>query len=305
MNSSTSIKIKKFISNKNTVTIICAIIAVIVLYVGYNMRVQSAVKPVTIPYAKVTIQPRTKITDDMIGYISVASAALDTMGGNVIIDKKEIINKYSNINTMIPQGSMFYNGAVVSKDKLPDAAVYDVPKGEELFYLNVNMTTSYVNSIVPGGYIDLYIRTTDKTTGKVRVGKFIENIKVLAVKTSDGQNVFENTDERRVPSYVLFSVPAPEADTLDEDGNPIMNQYLYLSAAQQLGLTIIPVPTQISEEEIVPESSALTSDDLIAYIDEQYDEFIQNQKVEDSNDDDGQNNDDPNNKDNNKDKNGE
>lgn len=280
---STSIKIKKFISNKNTVTIICAIIAVIVLYVGYNMRVQSAIEPVKIPYAKVTIQPRTKITDDMIGYIHVASAALDTMGGNVIVDEKKIINQYTNINTMIPQGSMFYNGAVVSKSDLPDAAVYDVPDGEELFYLHVNMTTSYVNSIVPGGYIDLYIRTTDKTTGKARVGKFIENIKVLAVKTSDGQNVFENTDENRIPAYVLFSIPAPEVDETDEDGNVITNQYLYLSAAQELGLTIIPVPTKIKESDVVPEASAITSDDLIAYIDEQYEEFMQNQKIENDN----------------------
>ena len=300
---STSIKIKKFISNKNTVTIICAIIAVIVLYVGYNMRVQSAIEPVEIPYAKVTIQPRTKITKDMIGIVNVASAAVDAMGGNVIIKKDDIINKYSNINTMIPQGSMFYNGAVVSKSDLPDAAVYDVPDGEELFYLNVNMTTSYVNSIVPGGYIDLYIRTTDKTTGRARVGKFIENIKVLAVKTSDGQNVFENTDEYRVPAYVLFSVPAPEVDEMDDDGNLIMNQYLYLSAAQQLGLTIIPVPTKIKEADVIPEASAITSDDLIAYIDEQYDEFIQNQKVEEGTG--GENKEEQNNNNqNNKDKNG-
>jgi len=294
---STSIKIKKFISNKNTVTIICAIIAVIVLYLGYNMRIKAAIDPVKIPYAKVTIQPRTKITDDMIGFIYVASAALDTMGGNVIQHENDIINKYSNINTMIPQGSMFYNGAVVSKSDLPDAAVYDVPKGEELFYLNVNMTTSYVNSIVPGGYIDLYIRTNDKTTGKARVGKFIENIKVLAVKTSDGQNVFENTDENRVPAYVLFSIPAPEADEVDENGNLIMNQYLYLSAAQQLGLSVIPVPTQIKESDVIPEASAITSDDLIAYIDEQYEEFVQNQKIEeDNNQEENQNNEETNKK---------
>ena len=64
---STSIKVKKFLSNRNTVTIICAIIGIIVLYVGYTMRIQSAVEPVSIPYAKVTIQPRMKITEEMIG----------------------------------------------------------------------------------------------------------------------------------------------------------------------------------------------------------------------------------------------
>lgn len=258
---STSLKIKKFLSNRNTVTIICAIIGVVVLYVGYNLRVQSAIEPVEIPYAKVTIQPRTKITDDMIGYMKVARAALDEMGQNVILDKEKLIGYYSNINTMIPQGSMFYSGAVVKKSDLPDASVYDVPKGETLYYLTVNMSTSYVNSIVPGGYIDLYIRTTDHTTGEAKVGKFIEDIKVLAVKTSDGLNVFENSDEARVPAYIIFSVPS--------------EQHIYLMMAAELGLSTIPVPTNVSISDEVPESSQMTSSELKAYIDALASEFLQ------------------------------
>ena len=86
------------------------------------------------------------------------------------------------------------------------------------------MSTSYVNSIVPGGYIDLYVRTTDRTTGEVKVGKFIENIKVLGVKTGDGLNVFENTDEQRVPAYIIFAVPS--------------EQHIYLLMAAELGLDV-------------------------------------------------------------------
>ncbi len=169
---STSIKIKKFLSNRNTVAIICLILGIIVLYVGYTLKVNSATNPVTVPYAKTTIQPRTKITDDMIGTVDVASAAVDGLG-DIILDTSELIDYYSNINTMIPEGSFFYEEAVVAENELPDAAVYDVPEGYNLYYLTVNMTTSYVNSIVPGGYIDIYIKTTDATTGLARVGKFI------------------------------------------------------------------------------------------------------------------------------------
>ena len=244
---STSMKIKKFLSNRNTVTIICAVIGVAVLYIGYNMRVQSAIKPVSVPYAKVTIQPRTEITDDMIGFMEVASAAIEKMGKNVILCDnqadansetscaKKLIGHYANINTMIPQGSLFYDGAVVSRDKLPDAALYATKEGEVLHYLTVNMSTSYVNSIVPGGYIDLYVKTTDRSTGEVKVGKFIENIKVLGVKTGDGLNVFENTDERRVPAYVIFAVPK--------------EQHTYLLKAAELGLNVIPVPINVDLQQ--------------------------------------------------------
>ena len=260
MNSST-MKLKRLLGNKNTVTLICAILALLVLLFGYNRAVNKATEPVRVPYATENIQPRTLITDAMIGEIQVPNAAITDMGqGNIILKKEDIVGKYSNVNTMIPQGSMFYKGSVVDKSSLPDASVYDVKEGETLAMLTVNMQTSYVNSIVPGGYIDIYIRTTD-TSGKARVGKFIENIKVLAVKTSDGLNVFEDSDENRTPNYVLFAVPN---DT-----------FIYLSAASQLGLQIVPVPTNVATSDFQPDTSTITSTDLKEYIDNQSNKFTQ------------------------------
>jgi Flp pilus assembly protein CpaB len=67
------------------------------------------------------------------------------------------------------------------------------------------MLTSYTNSIVPGNYIDIYIST--EQNNKALVGKLLKNVKILAVKTSDGKNVFENSEELRVPTVVIFSLP--------------------------------------------------------------------------------------------------
>ena len=265
---STSIKIKKFFSNRNTVAIICAILIIIVIYVGYTIKVQKAIEPVVIPYAKVTIQPRTKITEEMIGYMTVAQAAVDDMGDNLIKNKKELIDYYSNVNTMIPKGSLFYKSAVVEKDKIAGSALFDLKDDEVLHYLSVNMSTSYVNSIVPGGYIDLYVRETDEETGKARVGKFIRNIKVLAVKTSDGLNVFENSDEQRVPSYVLFAA-TPE-------------EHQYLVTAAELGITVFPVPTSVTDEKVIAEEETqggkvdrFTSFDIQTYIEDKSERFEQ------------------------------
>lgn len=257
---STSMKIKKFLSNRNTVALICAVLGLVVLLVGYRITVNSAIQPRTIPYAKVTIQPRTKITDDMIGYIQVPKAAIEGMGGDKLItDKKQIINYYSNVNTMIPAGSMFYSGAVVEKKVLPDYALRDQKEGETLAYLTVNMSSSYVNSIVPDGYIDLYVKAIDN--GTARVGKFVENIKVTAVKDSKGQEVFEDSEEPRTPMYVLFSVPS--------------ETFIYLQKASIAGLTIFPVPTSVSWSDIEPEASSITSAELKLYIDERASEFVQ------------------------------
>ena len=65
--------IKKFLSNKNTVTILGVIIGVVVLYIGYNYRVKQAITPRSIPVAKQAIGARSEITADMIKYVNVSS----------------------------------------------------------------------------------------------------------------------------------------------------------------------------------------------------------------------------------------
>lgn len=62
---------KKFLGNKNTVTILGIIVCLVVLYIGYNYRINSKVELVQVPYARETIQPRTYIKKDMIGTMNV------------------------------------------------------------------------------------------------------------------------------------------------------------------------------------------------------------------------------------------
>ena len=43
--------------------------------------------------------------------------------------------------------------------------------------------------------------------GDIVYGEFFEKVKVLAVKDSSGENVFESTDSVKSPSYLYFSLP--------------------------------------------------------------------------------------------------
>ena len=208
MNNLNASKITNFLKNKNTVTAICAVLVVVILLVAYKIRVDRATTPSKIPVANVTIQPRTEITAEMISYVNVPKSALN---GNYYSNINALVGKYSNVNTIIPQGSLFYAEAVISKEELPDAILFEKPEGETLYNLAVNMRSTYTNSILPGNYIDLYITTQENN--KALVGKLLSNIKVLAVKTSDGQNVFENTSENRIPAYIFFGV-SPEIHIL-------------------------------------------------------------------------------------------
>lgn len=224
-------KLKKFFQNKNTVTIIGVVLIMCILYFGYNWRVKQATTPVKVPYAKVTIQPRTKITEDMISYEEVLPSMIKS---NTITNIKFIVGKWSNYNTLIPAGSLFYTETVISAEELPDSAFVSIQEGYTAFNLSVNTETTYGNSVYPGNYIDIYFKAIN-ADGKIMVGKLIENVKVLAVKDRNGRHVFENSSEERTPSIIIFAVP--------EDIHLLLRKATYLSNIKEISAELIPVPT--------------------------------------------------------------
>lgn len=235
--------LKKALTNKNTVTVLGVLLAVIVLYVGYNWRVKSATNPIQVPYAKKTINPGIEITDEMVDVTDVPPAMLK---GDVIRDKQAVVGKYTSPDSVIPEGSLFYGRAVSEKEQLPSSIILNYPKGYTLYYMGVNMTTTYSNSIYPGNYIDIYLKASLQEKNQdgsvintqVTFGRLLENIKVLAVRDANGKNVFSNVDENSTPAQLIFAVP--------------QEQYLLLKKAEYLGqynTELLPVPTAESLKE--------------------------------------------------------
>lgn len=204
--SNLSKSIKKILGNKNTVTVIGVLLCILVLYIGYNMRINQKTKLVKVYYAKETIQPKTKITEDMIGTAELPEAFLT---GEYYKKLSDIEGKYSNYNSIIPEGSLFYTAQVVKKDELPDSVLYDVEKDNTISYVKTDVEKSYGNVIMPSNYVDVYVKMTNGN-GDIVYGKYMENLKVLSVKNSDGQDVFDNTENVRTPSYIYFAMPEAE-----------------------------------------------------------------------------------------------
>lgn len=233
--------IKKFLQNKNTVTVLGVVVAIIVLYVAYNMRVQSAINPINVPYAKEQISPGTQITANMVGTRAVPPSMLE---GDVITSQSAVIDKFSSADTVIPAGSLFYERTVVEKEQLPGNIILTYPKGYVLYNMSVTTQTTYGNSVYPGNYIDIYLKAVNKIAegeemtadaNKIMLGKLMSNVKVLAVKDSAGQAVFSNLDEQRTPAMIVFALPE--------------EYYILLKKAEYLRTydsTLIPVPTNES-----------------------------------------------------------
>lgn len=196
----------KFLKNKNTVTVLGVIICFIVLIIGYNVRINQKTELVKVYYANQTIQPKTKITDDM---ISSANVPTSFLVGSYYTNYNDIVGKYSNYNTVIASGSLFYNELLIEEENLPDSVFYNVPEGEVVVSFPVNTVSTYGNSIMPNNLINVYVKMIDDS-GKIIYGRFIDNINVLAVKDSSGKNVFESTEEERTPAFIYFSLVEPK-----------------------------------------------------------------------------------------------
>lgn len=239
-----TISINKFLKNKNTVTVVGVILAILVLYVGYNIRVKRAVNPITVPYAKEDIKGGSQITSDMIGTIDVPPSMLK---GEVLTNQGDIIDRYVRPDALIPSGSLFYKKVVVSEEQLPANIILKYPDGYVLYNMAVDTSSTYGNSIYPENYIDIYLKAVNKIADgeqitadadKIMLGKLVENVKVLAVKDASGQPVFANLDEQRTPAMIIFAVP--------------QDYYILLKKAEYLrsyDSTLIPVPTNESTKE--------------------------------------------------------
>lgn len=194
--------LKRMVKSKGFVTAACAILAVAVLLVAYNLRINSATQPVRVPVASHRLTSRHLITKEDIRYISIPRGAISS---DYYANEGLIIGNYVNYDTTIPEGSMFYRSSIISEANLPDSALLNLEDDESLYYLTVNMLSTLSNQILPGRYINLYIATSQDD--KAVFTKFIENVKVLQVKTSDGLNVFEDSTVTRTPYVLYFALP--------------------------------------------------------------------------------------------------
>ncbi|MBE6161209.1 MAG: hypothetical protein E7158_03215 [Firmicutes bacterium] len=243
--------VKRILSNKNTLTIVATIAGVLVLYIGYNMRVKQAIEPVTIPYAREELSSREQIKEELIGYMEVSSSVLKISNKGIISNSSDVIDQFVSYGVTIPENSFFYYSTVMSKNRMPSTTFTDeeVKDGYTVYSLNVDLHKTYGNSICTGNYIDLYLKAVDET-GKVIFGRFIESIKVLDVRDDQGNRVFESTAETRTPSQLLFAVP----DEL----------YLLLMKSEYVGgIEVIPVPRNASYSDKKDDESTKVSSQYI------------------------------------------
>ena len=245
------IGLKRFITNKNVVTVVGVLAALGILFFGYTSSIKKETQPISIPVAAKKINPKTQITSEDVTYVQVASRMV---GNGVIRSSGEIIGKYTNVNVTVPEGSMFYTDWLAEASKIPGNWIeqLDYEAGELGYYMDVNIENTLGNNVLPNTYIDIYMKANDEN-GTTMFGKLLKNIKVLVVHDGSGNDVFKDTASIGSPSKIGFAVS--------------QDLYVMLKKAEYLNIDLILAPrgsTVPSQDYII-----VTSATLRDYIDAQ------------------------------------
>ena len=67
---------KKYINNKNIVSVLLLVVLIGILFFFYTRRVNDKINPITVPYAKIQIASGIQITDKMVGTTQIPPAML-------------------------------------------------------------------------------------------------------------------------------------------------------------------------------------------------------------------------------------
>ncbi|MEF9968609.1 MAG: RcpC/CpaB family pilus assembly protein, partial [Longicatena sp.] len=181
--------------HKLLVSLLLTIVLGILCMASYQQTINDVSELVLIPVSSKALGSRTIITEDDIQMIEVPKCVTFD---NVILDKTELIGKYVQPYQSIAQNSLFYSELIADRENMNDANLFSLQEGEVAISIDVDMKTSYANSILVGHMIDLYflgkVNMNQSTSTQAIVhGEIVKNARVIAVKDKDGNSIESDT----------------------------------------------------------------------------------------------------------------
>jgi len=210
----------KLMKNRNFLTILSAVIAVIIAFVIIP-GIISGIKD-TIYVVRVTenVEPYTLITEDMLMLKEVGSY---NMPQDIIVKKEEILGKYSNV-TILP-GDNLYSEKFILKSEIKNGALYDTDESNMAVTVTLKTNAAgLAGMLIPGDIVDLVVYMENKEIGEYRVMEVPEllNLEILDVY----RNNQTGSDEIK---NVTFNVDSDQAVKLVEAENKGIIHLIFVS----------------------------------------------------------------------------
>ena len=155
------------------------------------------------------ILPRSCITEEDLQIIKVPNIYLKD---NAFDKKEEIIGKYTDIQGMIPKGSLFYKSMLKKQEELSDYPSTKLLEGQMAYSLTASIIELAGNTIVEDQRVDVYVALNGNNKIPI-VDKLISNARVLSIHDSKGYNI-THPKSSKIPNVILLAIDEKSVEFL-------------------------------------------------------------------------------------------
>ena len=180
--------------------IIGLLLFILINILAFNICLNRKLDLVEVPVASVQIEPRTKIEETMIKMIEVPRALLNE---DCILDKKDAIHKYTEIEGIIPEGSLLYKSMLFDEEELPDYPALKLKEKQNVFTLPTDLVKSSGNSFTNNQMVDIYVTITPKKENPI-TERLLTSVRILNV--IDRKGIDMKDSELNIPSVINLAI---------------------------------------------------------------------------------------------------
>ena len=190
--------------------IIAGLSTLLLAVIGFALEtgVKRKVDLRTVYVAAHDIAPRTEIRDTDITVLQLPSAYIQEF---VCLSKDEILGKYTDIQGMIPAGSLFYRSMLVDRSELPDNPEAQLRNGQVAYNMEVDMTKLGA-SMSAGQRVDVYA-TSEKEDGTLLTDCLLSHARIISVCDHKGISL-DDPDSSGTPYLAVLAVNAEDISLL-------------------------------------------------------------------------------------------
>lgn len=186
--------------NKKLIAGLSIVLIILVNICLFKVILDKTIDLVEVPISKEEIKPRTQITSNMIEFIEVPSIYVSD---DVLILKEDILDKYTEIEGIIPKGSLFYKTMLYEEAELPDYPALKLKENQNVFTLSTDLLKSSGNSFVSNQSVDLHVTIEKKKENPV-TDLLLSSVRVLNVIDRKGNDMKDS--ESNIPYLINLAV---------------------------------------------------------------------------------------------------
>lgn len=187
---------------------VVVIVLSIVSYFVFQYALNDAISLVDVPFASKTILPHERIVEGDIVMKKIPKAYVEY---GVLLQKKDILGKYVDLQSKVAKGSIFYTDMLKHEDDLTELPSLLLKEGQVAYPLSSDLLKSSGNTLSMNQKVDVYITFTDSKTKVTTVDRLLKNVRIIGLKDRNGLSLGDEKAQK-IPAVILIAIAEEHLD---------------------------------------------------------------------------------------------